>query len=279
MNRSPVFSAVVLAADRGPADPVAAAAGTPCKALVPVGGRLMVLRVLDALAQAREVDRRILCGPPLLAENPEVAALLAAGAVERKESLDTPSRSTASVLAALPETVPVLVTTADHPLLTPEMVDHFCREARASGCDVVAALARYEMVVQALPETRRTVTRLRDGAFCGCNLFAFLTPRGRTAAAFWRKLENLRKTPLRMAAALGGWTVLRYLSGRLSLPAALAHLSRKMGVRAGVVLLPFAEAAVDVDKVEDWRLAEAILARREGGAQASPRGTVSTKAP
>jgi GTP:adenosylcobinamide-phosphate guanylyltransferase len=43
------FAAVVLAGDRGPDDPVAAAAGVCGKALVPVGGRPMVLRVWSAV--------------------------------------------------------------------------------------------------------------------------------------------------------------------------------------------------------------------------------------
>jgi hypothetical protein len=39
-----------------------------------------------------------------------------------------------------------------------------------------------------------------------------------------------------------------------------------MDARAGVVWMPDPEAAVDVDKVEDWVLAEKLLARRLSGA-------------
>ena len=59
-----LFTAVVLAADRGPADPVAAAAGVRCKSMTPVAGTPMVFRVLDALTASRQVNARILCGPP-----------------------------------------------------------------------------------------------------------------------------------------------------------------------------------------------------------------------
>ena len=52
------------------------------------------------------------------------------------------------------------------------------------------------------------------------------------------------------------------LTGRLTLDAALARLSRLAGARAGVVVLPVAEAAVDVDKPEDLVLVEAILRGR-----------------
>ena len=41
----------------------------------------------------------------------------------------------------------------------------------------------------------------------------------------------------------------------------MARISALMDARAGVVWMPDAEAAVDVDKVEDWTLAEKFLAR------------------
>ena len=43
------FTAIVLAGDRTSGDPLAEAAGVACKSFVPVGGRPMVLRVLDSL--------------------------------------------------------------------------------------------------------------------------------------------------------------------------------------------------------------------------------------
>ena len=79
-----LFSAVVLAADRTVPDPVARAAGVGCKALAPVGGIPMVIRVLDALAAARLVGACVLCGPgrEIVAAEPLLQARLAAGGEE-----------------------------------------------------------------------------------------------------------------------------------------------------------------------------------------------------
>jgi len=52
------FSAIVLAGDCLPDDPVARAAGVPCKALVPVGGVPMVLGAERSGRGAR--DRKLL---------------------------------------------------------------------------------------------------------------------------------------------------------------------------------------------------------------------------
>jgi GTP:adenosylcobinamide-phosphate guanylyltransferase len=260
----PSFSVIILAADRETDNPEAEAAKVSCKALTPVGGRPMVLRVLDALGKAREVATRILVGPAetSIAENSELSDLVSSGQVKWIAPQTSPSLSAFSALQSLPEDVPILVTTADHALLSPAMIDHFCAAARNSSCDVVAGVARYDLIVKAFPDTLRTVTKLKDGGFCGCNMFAFLTPQARSAANFWRKVESERKKPLRVVKVIGWSAVFRYLCGQLTLDYALAQLSKRMNLKVGVIEMPFAEAAVDVDKVDDWYLVESILAKR-----------------
>lgn len=259
------WAAVVLAADRRAGDAVAAAAGTPCKALAPVGGVPMVKRVLQALADSARVDRVTLVGPPraLLQGDPDLDAMVGTNRIGWVEPDSSPSASALRGLNAQPAEQPVLLTTADHALLSPEIVDHFLREAEASGCDFLVGMARLETVQAGFPGTRRTATRLRGGPYCSCNLFAFATPESRRLAPFWRRVEQQRKKPWRVIAGAFGWlAVLRYLAGRLTLEQALARLSARLGVRVGAVVLPFAEAAVDVDTPADHALVEAALAAR-----------------
>ena len=259
------FTALILAADRGPDDPVAKAAGVPCKSLTPIDGIPMVFRVLDALGTSTEIDRRILCGPPkhIVDGEHDLRSLIETGKVDWFENLQTPSSSANHVLQMLPENIPVLLTTADHALLNPQMIGYFCNRARATKCDVVVGVARHENVMKAHPETRRTATRLQDDAYCGCNLFAFLTPDARAAADFWRQVESERKKPLRMIQKLGWVSVLRYLLGKLSLDDALNSISQRLGFKAGAVIMPFADAAVDVDSVSDWELVKKIVIEKQ----------------
>jgi GTP:adenosylcobinamide-phosphate guanylyltransferase len=260
-NLQPKFTALVLAADRGPDDPVAKAAGVPCKSLTPIGGIPMVFRVVAALDASGAVDAINLCGPPesIVKRTADLGDLIASGKVKWYANQATPSTSAYHVLQHLPDEKPVLLTTADHALLNARIVDHFCSHARDTGCDVVVGIARHEVVTKAYPQTRRTATRLADGAYCGCNLFAFLTPRARLAADFWRRVETQRKNPLRVIRVLGWIAVLRYLSGHLSRDDALKRISRRLGFKAGAVVLPYPEAAVDVDSISDRELVEKIL--------------------
>jgi GTP:adenosylcobinamide-phosphate guanylyltransferase len=256
------FTTIVLAADRAAGDAVAAAAGVACKCLTPVAGKPMIIRVLDALNDATQIGDCILCGPPLkvVESSSAITGCLASPHIRWMANRATPSTSTLNALNQLSGSAPVLVTTADHALLGPEMIDYFCTSARDSGCDLVAAVADHETIAAAYPGMRRTVTRLKDGAFCGCNLFAFMTPRARKAADFWRRVEHQRKKPWRVVGALGPVVIMRYLLGLLTLDEALSRMSRRLQLRIGVVKMPFAEAAVDVDKVSDWRFVEKIAA-------------------
>jgi CTP:molybdopterin cytidylyltransferase MocA len=263
MPAEPQFDAIVLAADRGRGDPVAVAAGVAAKCLTPVAGTPMVLRVIRALQQSARMGVILLCGPPseVLDDTPELRALIDGTRVRWISPLGSPSASAAAALAALPDDRPVLLTTCDHALLRPEMVRHFLDESKAGGFDVAVGLAPHELVVKSYPGTRRTVLRFSDGRYCGCNLFAFLSSRGRDMARQWVRVEDQRKKPIRVIGMVGWLAMLLYALGRLSLTDALRRISAQTGLAAGAVVLPFAEAAIDVDSAADLELVRAIAAR------------------
>jgi GTP:adenosylcobinamide-phosphate guanylyltransferase len=251
----------VLAGSRGGIDPVAQEAGVPLKAFAEVGNRSMILRVVDALAASHSVADISISGLPAEGlSGTDIGVALEAHDTRQLDSRDTPSRSVAAAFQSIPPVRPVLVTTADHALLTSRIVDDFVARAYKTNADVVIGLTRFEAVLSVAPESRRTVMRFRDGDYCGCNLFAFLTPAARDAVSFWRRVEKNRKRPLRVARELGAWTLLRYVLRRLTLAQAMDRLSVLCGARVTAALLPFGVAAIDVDKPDDLILAQRLAA-------------------
>ncbi|MDO8894366.1 nucleotidyltransferase family protein [Nitrosomonas sp.] len=258
------FAALVLAADRTNKDPITQHTGAACKAFAPVDGIPMVIRVLDTLAACDLITTVILCGPPesLHMHCPELKLRIASGQVTWIPNLDSPSRSAESGLSQIPSDTPVLLTTADHALLTPDMVQSFLRSSLAIQGDATVGLVRQQDIAVAFPGSKRTVIRLRDGGFCGCNLFTF-NPQGRALIRFWRQAEDLRKRPWRLIAqVLGFKMVLSYLFGFLTLQKGLQAVSEKSGVKIQGIMLDDPRAGVDVDKVEDLVLAESILKKK-----------------
>ncbi|MGE0149388.1 MAG: nucleotidyltransferase family protein [Parvibaculaceae bacterium] len=256
---APRWNALVLAAGRGPDDPMAKACRVTHKCLIEVGGEPMLRRVVRTLLSAPEIAA--------VAVSIETRTLLddalgpLAGDVAYLTSRESAARSS---LAAIPDTgeFPWLITTGDHPLLTPEMLHYFLAEATRSGADLCAGLASAETILTRFPEARRTFLRFGPDRVSGCNLFALTSPRARKALAFWHDLEKVRKRPWRLVGAFGPMALLRFVTGTLTLAGAFDLASRRLGLVARPVLMPFAEAAVDVDKPEDRDLAEKILRER-----------------
>ena len=253
-------TALVLAGDRGPDDPVAREAGVCCKALAPVAGRPMLLRVLDTLAAVDAVGDVVISGPADagVEANRELRDALATPGLRRTPLGPGPSASAMLALETIPDDRPVLLTTADHALLRPQVAAGFLLRAATSDYDVLAAVIRYRDFAAAYPGQAKTQLRFSDDSYCGCNLFALLTPRGRRIVQAWQQVEAQRKTPWKTIGLLGVGSILRYILGRLSLADATARLSQRLGLRVGVIVLPWPEAAIDVDTPADRLFAEQL---------------------
>jgi len=250
--------ALVLAASRGPQDPVARHAGRSHKALVKVDGVAMLVRVLRTLRQSRSVGRIAVCleaDAAVAGADRELDALLAEPGVTLVEAAATPSLSVARALAMLPAALPMLLTTADHPLLTAAMVDRFC-EAVPPDADAAVGVVAASRLQSRYPDAIRTYYRFAGEGFL------LRSPEARRVVDFWARLERHRKRPWRLVAEVGPLALLRFLLGRLSLDDALRHLSKRVGATIRAVELPFPEAAIDVDKPADLDLAESILRQR-----------------
>jgi GTP:adenosylcobinamide-phosphate guanylyltransferase len=220
----------------------------------------MLARVLDALAASPAVGSIFVVGLVSDAlDDPILARKIRESRAQVLEGKDSAAASALAGLEAIGPGQPFLLTTSDHPLLRPEIVEEFLKGASGTGADAVVGLVPFERVRQVSPDSRRTVTRLRDGEFCGSNLFALLTPSGRRAVAFWKNVEQHRKHPVRIARILGPGTLLRFLFGRLTLEGAMRQLSSRSGAEVRAVLLSHGRAAIDVDKPEDLALAERLL--------------------
>jgi GTP:adenosylcobinamide-phosphate guanylyltransferase len=251
------IDALILAGSRGPHDPVAALGGVPHKALVPIAGRPMLAWVFDAVRAVPDVQRIFIC----IDGETDIAPAIGGDGYDRVAPASSPAASVVAALEAIDGNRPLLVTTADHPLLTPGIIRHFLDHADAAA-DLCVGLAEATIISAAFPEGKRTFYKLAGKGYSGCNLFLARRPGAGRVAAFWRRMESHRKKPLRLVREIGIGALVRYALGLLDLEGAFRHVSRVTGAAIRPVLLPFAEAATDVDKPADYELVSRILAAR-----------------
>jgi GTP:adenosylcobinamide-phosphate guanylyltransferase len=249
---------VILAAGRGPDDPMAKAFGVTHKCTIEIAGKPMLQWVLEALR-----GTRISAPYVIVIDNAEAAKTSTSNASDIK-ILPAANTAPASALAAIREInqYPVLITTGDHPLLTAAMINQMIASTEQSLADVLVGLATRETIQAAYPETRRTYFNLGDVKVSGCNLFVVKTGAGLKLLQRWQHLEQNRKKPWKLVAAFGLKPILLYVTGLMTAKRAFAFVSENLGIKVEPIYLPFAEAAIDVDKPSDHELAEAILRKR-----------------
>ena len=253
------WTAIVLAGNRPGENGFAESHGVSAKALIRVGGEPMLGRVLKTLLAAPSVGRIV-----ILAQDPDALLAGELGWARQEARIGTAkagegiSLSIVEIAGGPAAPWPVLVTTADHALLRPEMVEAFI--AGSGDVDAAFAVVERAVVERAQPGTRRTWLKFRNGQYSGANLFALATPRAQEPLAFWARAERDRKKALKILLFFGPFVFLRAFTRTISMEGAVAKVGRDLGIRLRAVRLPFAEAAIDVDKQADFELVERILA-------------------
>jgi GTP:adenosylcobinamide-phosphate guanylyltransferase len=258
------YTAVVLAGSRSSHDPVASLFGGHYKALVPVVGRPMVARVVQSLMESATIDSIAIVFDDenaLTEACPEFLSEPYSSKISVHPCGKTICGSVERVIDATGSQWPYLITTADHALLTPEMVDDFGEMARIDS-DVAIGMVEKKHIVAMHPSSKRTYLPFRDTKLSGANLFAFTGPSAVKAIRFWKKIEQERKKPWKLFAAFGVTNLIGLSLKLFTVEKAFAKASKKLGAKAKAVLLPYAEAAIDVDKPKDYTQVTEILEQR-----------------
>lgn len=257
-----MWTVLLLAGQRPGTDPLAAAFGETMKALVAVGGEAMVSRVARTLLASAGVGRIVVVAqsPATLTARADTAWLAAEPRVGFAASGDGIAASVAALAGGALAPWPVLVTTADHVLLTPAIVAEFL--AGTDAADVAIGVVEARTMHAAYPASVRTWLHFRGGSYSGANLFALGSARALPALALWSGVERDRKKGWRLILGLGPLLLLGAATRTLTLGGAMRRLGNRLGLVARAVVLSDAEAAIDVDKPSDHALATRILAAR-----------------
>lgn len=254
------FSAVVLAG--GPADGLSAhTPGAPNKAFADICGKALVTRTLEALRSCGAIGRIIVVAPPSARDHPALVL-----ADEWRCDGVRISDSLASGLERLPANETVLISASDLPILTTASIDDFLSRVRTLDADLTYGCVEKRVHLARFPEVPHTWARFREGTYCGGG-FATIKPRAYPALA--RTIERLgraRKNPLALASVFG-WDILaKFALRRLTVADAEARASAILGAPVRAVISPYAETAVNVDRVSDIALAERLIARETASA-------------
>lgn len=265
MNGVPQIAAVVLAGSSPKEnDPLAEQTLGRPKGLLPLAGRPMIAYVVEALAGSRYIQKVIVVGLP-----PEDRPPLSVPVTYLPAHGDLFSNAEAGInhaITANPDLDGIVVSSADIPLVTPEIVDRFIEDCLHTDHDVYYGVVERSVMEGRFPTSRRSYVHLREGDFAGGDMVLVRPGAMRANRDLWRQVADARKSALSQARILGGiWPVLRLLTRRMSLAEAEQRASRALNVRGRAVICKDPEVGMDVDKPFQLDIVRAELEERRHG--------------
>jgi CTP:molybdopterin cytidylyltransferase MocA len=267
----PNLRIVILAAQRpGVIDPLASRFGVSHKCLIPFADKPLIAHVLQTVLAYEDAASVTVSTEEnsFVAIKEAIAAHgIEADAINWTAAADNLADSV--IAAAQGHDGPMIVTTADNPLLMPESLDAMMRALRRF--EVAIAMSPREAVHAAHAEGQRRFYRFRDGEFSNCNLYGIAGPAGLKATEAFRGGGQFAKKASRIVEAFGLINLILLQLRLISLGSGLSRISRRLGVRIAPVLLTDGSQAIDVDNDRTYGVASEIMARRALPSVASKR--------
>ncbi len=241
------FDAVILAGrDPNRPDPLAADQMVSHKVLIDIAGHPMIWHVVQALAGCPQIGRIVIVGlaPTSGVDFGRQVDYLA----DQGSLLDNVIHGFGWLAEHESPQRYALLLTGDAPLLTGAMIDWFINACHPLQKDVYWGIVARHTMEATFPASRRSYLRLVEGQFCSGDLFLGKIEAALRQQVLIRQLVAQRKHVLRQLWLLGPITVAKFFLRRLRLSELLSVVERLLGLSGGAVILPFAEAGMDVDK-------------------------------
>lgn len=231
------------------------------KAMLDVAGKPMIQWVLDALTDARTVERVVVMG--LSVEDKVSCPKIVSHIPSQGDMVDNIRAGVLEVLRVNPQARHTLIVSSDIPAITPEMVDWVVETTMQTDEDVYYNVITRQVMEKRFPTSNRSYVRLKDVEVCGADMNVVATRLVTTHDEIWVKLVAARKNALKQAALLGYDTLFLLLFRAITLDKAVKKATQRLHVSGRAIISPYAEIGMDVDKPHQLEILRAELAQRQ----------------
>lgn len=264
MSRHEATLLVLAASRKGVDDPVARLQNVSHKCLVVLDGQVMLERVIEAAIDSGCFARIFVSieDAAVVRSVPRLAAWMDEGRLGVVKSADSLAGSIRAAATAIPNPLPLIVTTGDNALHTPAVLRDFMDQFWTRAGDVALGFTTAEVVLREVPDSTLAFHRLKDGGFSSCNLYGLRRERALDTARIFEGGGQFGKKHWRILKAFGVMPFILYKLKSVTGQQLLSRIARNLGVTADLILLPYAFAPIDVDNAASFAQTEAILRQR-----------------
>ncbi len=232
------------------------------KALMDIAGKPMIQWVLDALGGAETIRRVVVVG--LAEEGTALECRKTLGFLPAQGSL------IANVVAGVrwvlgqdAAAAHALLVSSDIPTITPEIVNWNVTTSLQTDHDAYYSVISQAAMERRFPGSKRTYFHLKEGLFTGGDVNMAATRLVTRIPPPMQALVEARKNILKQASLLGFDLFFLLGTRQLSLAQMETMVSQRLGLTGRVLICPYAEAGMDVDKPAQYGLVKRDLEGRK----------------
>lgn len=249
----------------GPDDPLYPYTQGKPKALIDMGGRTMLERVVAALQDSTYVEDILVVGI-----DPEMAAASGLRFARPVEFLPDHGGMVANMLGGVswfsknrPAAEVILGCSADIPTITGRVVDEFIETCRPWDNGVYYNFITRSRLEKRFPDSRRTYSSYGDIEAAGGDMVIARLDVAERNRSLLESVTAARKQPWRVANVVGVRMLLKFVLNRVTIPDIEATASRVMGAPVKIILDGPPELAMDADKPFQIDMLRAEFAGRQ----------------
>jgi GTP:adenosylcobinamide-phosphate guanylyltransferase len=233
----------------------------PVKALITLGDRTFLERIVAALLDSDRVRRVAIVGlPPGLEPNLGTEVLFVPG---RGSMFANGEAGVERLSAAGPASSKLVVSTADIPLITAHIVQELIDSCLSYDVDFCYPIVTKEDMERSFPGSGRTFVPIGNRRYAGGDIDLVTTRVLATNRLKINELIGERKTFWRQVRAIGLDTLILFLLRRLTLERIERRVTKVLGFTCKAVVTPHPEVAMDVDKPHHLEVVRAAWSQRQ----------------
>ena len=219
------------------------------KAMIDMGGRPMIERVVNGLQASESVGEVVIVGLDKETFGPQLNFTRPVVMLPNQHGM-IPNTLLGMrwIRDHNPDAQFILGCADDVPHITGDMVDGFVEQCAPYDCVLYYSAIEPDVMEAAYPGSNRTFINFKGGVkLSGANLFLLDMNLVDQNPDLWTMATDARKHGWRIARLVGWTTLIKYQLRQLSLPEAEAAAARLIGLDKPVRVLPIPYAAVGMD--------------------------------
>jgi GTP:adenosylcobinamide-phosphate guanylyltransferase len=228
------------------------------KALLDIAGKPMIQWVLDAVSEAKSIERAAVVG---LDGSVDLSCKKPLSVLPNRFNMVENLRAGARrILELNPSAKYVMTCTSDIPMITPEMLDWIVEQTQGSCHEFYLTMVTKQAMQARFPGSKRRTDRFKNIEVRGADI-TIVEPRIILQNGIADRLKQMRNNTLKQLMFVGFDTLLLIRLHRLDLDGFRQRLAKKHDLDWSPIICPYPEIAMDVDFPKELELARLVLSQ------------------